>query len=533
MGLVYDYILGDLRISDLTSDTTPIVITSTIFNPIAVSTSQSVSDYEGYNHYLFTTGTDDLEFQIYGSHPLYSSTLTNVRFRIQKVDDTSGTVAVTDYNGDTIATLRYQWEYVDVMYTGASDYVVMNDPIFNSFDTYWYGVEWTPGQTNSTVTAIGNPVLFAQNAVTGYDMIYPAVVEEDGTIAYKLDPTNLSLKEDGVTASVLTGADGDVMTVYERMYFKAYRDTLRNKQQIMFSKYALPGFIEVPKHAVGIYPAYADLAGDSKLRSISGVTPTTNKGRSEFRTYAQNKTAHSKWSQEPFWYYEMKYWLMLVEFLNMNSQTNLGDGASNASSDDWSSYNAYNPVWTTDGGSAAATGAGTVTATPADPNTANVRNGSIPLTVSDFVGGTGDLSTQMAIFHWQRDVFGHIWEWKDGINIYNSAENSETYICKNPANFADDTFTNYEFYKNIAEGNGYVNTFAEGSMLPLLTGGTGSGSNHCGDYFYTAYPTVGFRGLFAGGYLHLGAFDGLASLRVSYPASDRHASIGSRLFLEF
>lgn len=395
-----------------------------------------------------------------------------------------------------------------------------------------YGAEWSPGQTSSTAAAIGNASMRSIGYITGIDMIYPAVVEEDGTIAYKLDPSDLTKKANG-DPSVLTGADGDVMTIYEAMYFMFRFDETRNKYQIWFSKHSLPGFTLIPRHGVGIYPAYVDLAGDSKLRSISGVTPTTNKHRDEFRTYAQNKTAHPKWSQEPFWYYEIKYWLMLVEFLNMNSQTNLGQGASNASSGDWNSYNGYNPVWTTDGGSAAATGAGVVSATPADPNTANVRNGSIPLIVSNFVGGSSDLSTQMAIFHWQRDVFGHLWEWKDGINIHNSvADGARAFICKNPAHFADDTFTNYEFYKNIAEGDGYVSKFTEGSMLPLLT--SGSSSNHCGDYHYTVFdtdPGVGFRGLYAGGNLNNGANDGLAYLNVNNPASNRNANIGSHLIL--
>ncbi len=391
-----------------------------------------------------------------------------------------------------------------------------------------YGFEFTPGQTAGTATPIGNMALYYSNHINGLDMIYPAVVNEGKTINYKLDPTNLTKKIDG-SDSDLTGTDGDALAIYEKVFWKKEYDQLRNKQQVWFSRFQLDGFVEVPRHAVGIYLGNID--GDGKLRSISGATPTTYKNREEFRQAAALKGAG--WCQEPYHMYEFKYFLAVLEMLNLNSQAALSTGATTASSTNWNNYNTYRPIWTTDGGLASSYGAGTITATPGNPNAANIRNGEIPIEVADFDGMT--LSTQMAIFHWQRDVFGHIWEWKEGINLHNStADGARAYICKDPANFADDTINNYALYAEILQSDGYVSKFVKNTMLPELVGG--SSSNHCGDYHHTYYdddPDIGFRGVFSGGSLLNGTYAGFAYLYGSPAASFRYANFGSRLFLFF
>jgi hypothetical protein len=391
-------------------------------------------------------------------------------------------------------------------------------------NVYSYGWEMTPGQTSENVA----PIRHDHNVdpVTDLSMIFPAVIEEDGGVNQNLDPTDLTKRKAGGD-STLTGENGDVMCKYENIYVREKLDTVKNKFEVLFSRYPLPGFTLYPAHAVGIYPGYIDDVS-GKLRSISGVIPTTDKNLSEFRDAANLKTAHPGWSQEPYWMYKLKYHLFVLENLNLNSQSVLGEGATNANSTNWTNYNGYNPVWTTDGGSAA-TGGGTVTATPADPNAADLRDGQITITVTGFSGG--DLTTNMAVLHWQRDVFGHIWQWLDGGLVhYSTASGARLFISKDKADFGDADFG--EYITNIAQASGYVSKFANGSILPELV--AGASSEHCGDYHYTSSnQNVGFRGLLVGGALHIAADGGLAYFHCNYAPSSRYASVGSRLFLQY
>jgi hypothetical protein len=391
---------------------------------------------------------------------------------------------------------------------------------------YAYGFEFTPGQTSETVTAIGNDSLRRMNWVTGYDMIYPALVEEDKTTT-KLNPDNRTQLLDG-SAADLTGASGDVMAVYEDMYMMFRYDAIRNKNQYWFSRYPLDGFTYYPKHAVGLYKANID-GVTGKLHSISGVTPTTNKNMPEYRAAAVLKG--SGWAFEPYWMYELKYWLFVLETLNLNAQSALGEGGTNADSTKWNNYNGRSPVWTTDGGSASATGGGTVTATPGDPNASDIRNGQIPIEVTDFDGVT--LNTNMARLHWQNDVFGHLWEYKDGVFAhYSTDDGARVFVNKNIATFADDTFSNYDYLCNIAQSSGYVSKFIQATMMPEFV--LGASDEHCGDYHYTSSDqNGGFRGVRVGGGLFSGVNSGLAYFLCCHSPSYRVALIGSRLFLQY
>ena len=69
-------------------------------------------------------------------------------------------------------------------------------------------------------------------------------MKADGTVNYYLYPTNSALKEDGVTASVLDGTDGQVMVEIPKFYYSySYVGTTHSWK---ISSHKLPGFVLHP-----------------------------------------------------------------------------------------------------------------------------------------------------------------------------------------------------------------------------------------------------------------------------------------------
>lgn len=357
---------------------------------------------------------------------------------------------------------------------------------------------------------VSDPALAEHGDITNpiiHDSIRHVVMNEDKSYNYILNPTDFQLQEDGVTASVLTGADGDAMLVYP--YHYRYYSKSGNVETLIVSPYAIPGLEAVNKYGYGIYGGYLD---GTKLRSISGVRRTTNKYITEFRTYAANKG--SGWCQKSDEAWTAVAFLALIDIMSFNSQSEISAGATNASSTDWSNYNAYNPV--VDTGLIDSLGSFT---------------GGIPFSVANFVGGTLPLNSQAACWRGIEHIFGDIWEFVDGLNIHNSAANgARAYSCKNPAHFASDTDSNYELVGNIAEADGYVKKLLGGTILPKEVGG-GSTIYMC-DYHYSYYdndPNSGWRVGLWGGALNYGAVAGLLCAHCAFSSSSRYANVGARL----
>jgi len=388
-------------------------------------------------------------------------------------------------------------------------------------EDYWYGFEMTKGQTDGQVTKIkGDGVPTGSYPVS--DKFYPAVVNEDASINYELNPNNLTQKKDG-SASDLSGADGDAKVIMPEYYYKFELEgnTVRFKE----SPYALEGFTRLPTSYWGIFPGDED--GNGKFRSRSNVTPLTNKTRPYYRGISSAKG--TGWCMEPFWWYMIHYFTAVSYFGNLNSQEFLGEGATNAASGDWSGYNGYYPVWTSDGSAASSYGSGTVTSTPANANEANLVNGQIPVTVSSWGDGTKTLNTNIAVMWWVRDMFGHTLKFQDGININYTSTAAEVYICKNPAHFADDTTTNYEKLADIAENSGYISEFVAGTILPAVGGVAGSSSEHCGDRHYSLGLSSGWRVAQFGGSLSYGSSAGLLCSYFNSASGSDAPSFGARL----
>ena len=207
----------------------------------------------------------------------------------------------------------------------------------------WYGFEWDDQNATELLTPIGNSDLQASDPIC--NGVYNAVVDSTtGAEVYKLSRYNKNLKEDGVTPSVLTGGDGDVFAVSPQFYLRFEKDGTVNRYK--FSTYPLTGFTLVKPKRVACYNMYIDANG--KARSISGVTPVSNKSQEEFRNAARLKNGSpDRWSSMLLDQWQVFTLLGMLKTKARNFQRTVGDGATRygtSPQDDWSVYNGYYPV---------------------------------------------------------------------------------------------------------------------------------------------------------------------------------------------
>jgi len=245
-----------------------------------------------------------------------------------------------------------------------------------------------------------------------------------------------------------------------------------------------------------------------KLCSISGfgaVTGTVSAGtRAHFRQLAANRG--SGWTQEFVDARSALQLLYLTEYASFYSQSVIGAGISNVA--DWSTYNDHNPI--------SKTGMG---------NGIGVASGN--------TGGSTSAATESTKYMKYRGIenfYGHLWKWLDGFNINNNIP----YICNNPANFADDTISNYTRPKDVLgaditmiNANGYQSTLCKNgrAFMPASIGA--DGSHKITDYYY---QSTGWRVALSGGHAHDGANDGCFYLHCGYASSALYRYIAARLY---
>lgn len=217
----------------------------------------------------------------------------------------------------------------------------------------------------------------------------------------------------------------------------------------------------------------------------SGAAPLANLTRANFRTNAKSKG--SKWSVHDFASWNAVWLLYLVEFADWNSQAQIGRG-------------------NVDGSSLKNTG-GT--------DSMSYHTGR--------ASGT-DGQTQVQYRHIE-DPWGNIWEWIDGANFNNQA----AYICTTPANYADDTTTNYTSAGVTLCSSGWIKGLGLSSAFPwafLPNANGGSETTYIADYV-NSYS--GWRVLMVGGYWSGGSYAGLFYFDANSSSSNTSSSIGARL----
>lgn len=391
-------------------------------------------------------------------------------------------------------------------------------PTFQTIPSSIQGISWNESADTYTRTdSLAGQTL----GVTLSDSLLPiqanmkrCVMNDVGTVQYYLDPTNSTKKADG-SASVLTGADGQVMVeipaFYYRHTYSSTTHTWRISQTPQAGFELHPAFLKnglpVGNRYIGAYEGsmwdattsamvssanivtdmYA--AGD-KLCSYSGQFPKVNETRAEFRAMAASRG--TGWRQQDYDLVSAIQLLYLVEYANFNSQTMIGMGRTERTG-----------TWVADSyigqcGKSNAIGNGTAS-----------------------VGG--DTNNAYMTYRGIENFFGNVWKFVDGINVNSNVP----YVSNTDTQFADNTTTNYTTLGvTLVAADGWQSTLSNISrgFLPATVGG--SSSTKVPDYYYQA---SGWRVAFLGGAAYSGVNGGAFSASLLDASSVISVAVSGRL----
>ena len=417
---------------------------------------------------------------------------------------------------------------------------------------YWYGVEKLLADTSPDLTRIGNMYYHKAVVLPCHNAIKGGCQADNGTYNYMFKSDEWSKKANG-TESKRDGTDGQVMMHWPDFYYKVEEDAL--SWRLKFSPYAISGFTKVKKHDLSAYAMALDrtnnkaasvintttqyrggnnnAAWDAAGNSLLGMA-ATNFNRTNGRTYARNRGAG--WDLYGHNDHKWLFWFFAVEYATLNSQKavnntltssgfrqgGLGAGVSTAISQEWSTYNSYNPFVKCG-------------VTDALGN----ASGEVSVTVPDF-GGSGVSKTfTQCRYRGHEEPFGHLFKITVGniilIQANDAGAESRLYTSDNPADWNDTDYSTYALRGLLPRAEGYMKDAIMGATAEFCTSSVGgsSGSYYC-DYFYTNIPASGsaLRMLLVGGLAYYGASAGFAFSTTTYAPSSAFASIGSRLRFE-
>ena len=341
-----------------------------------------------------------------------------------------------------------------------------------------YGIEWN--STSDTYLRTG-----AKGIISIQSLMRRCVLNANGTVNYYLHKDNSNYKEDGITPSILSGTDGNVMVQIPKFYFKyTYVNGVHGYSisKTLDAGYTLhQAFI---KDGVEVnyryYPAYTGYNSASKIVSISGVTPTRSLSRTTFRTYA--KANGTGWGMIDYNLLYAIQILLLIELGTFNSQSILGTG----------NYTGDNYGITTGG-------------------TNLLGNKSSTYSVDGYMSYRGI-----------ENFYGDCWKWVDGINVNNRL----VYINNKLSTFGDDVYTGDYISTGITmpDASGvYISNFANTSKGFIPSAVTGSSSTYVTDGLWT---NTGSLAVLFGGTATDGLLDGAFCVHASNAASSVSFSVG-------
>lgn len=312
---------------------------------------------------------------------------------------------------------------------------------------------------------------------------YPVLLK-NGVEVGKLNPNNFTQFEDGSPADITSGNAGDVMVAFPRMGVKI--STRGNILTIsMTDEPDNPDFTYyahtrgTKRKEVFYLGAYKGYVAGSKLRSLSGKTPTTSQKIGTFRTQAH--TNGTGYEQSGFYQLTFIQCMYLLKYKNLDARSAIGQGY---------------------------VGSSTVTNTGAT----NAKG-------MDY--GTTSDTTQVKLFGIE-DFWGNIYEWIDGI-----VTDSLGYILTATDNF-NDSGSGYE-----NQGQGATSGIGDYMSKPQGKSETGflakevNGSQST--YFCSIASLYASCVAFFGGFYSYDTGAGAFSLRVNYGASMLIYLIGARL----
>lgn len=167
-----------------------------------------------------------------------------------------------------------------------------------------------------------------------FNEIKPCLVKDRAVVGY-LNPNNYLEFEDGTPADIVSGDAGDCMVEFPKMYLGMSTDAQGLTTVTITNDATVEGVYDdafvykgksYSKFYVGAFKGYVL---NSKLRSLSGKSPTVSKTIGTFRTAAQ---ANGEGYEQTQWYQLMlRQALYILLFKNLNSQAALGAGVTGAS----------------------------------------------------------------------------------------------------------------------------------------------------------------------------------------------------------
>lgn len=457
-------------------------------------------------------------------------------------DSTLGGIKTGFVSTDTKKAVKLQdgKAYVEINSTN----IEIND-IPNAESFYSYGVSWQTGSLNATLARIGNldlhRTLPIQNKMRG------CTLADDGTVNHYFKD-DWSANEDG-TPIKKDGSDGMVMIEIPEFYVKC--QSKNGIDSMSISEYALDGYTLVKKQYVSAYEATVDRTKSDTLKLASVVNTTANfrggnndaskdeaentqlgmpltaTSRANFRKYARNRAAGSKWNMLDFFATNTIWLLYSIEYANWNSQLafneklsndgfkqgGLGSGVTNVTGSDWSIFNIYYPI--------------------------------IPCGTSDALGNkTGEVEytlpstfkpdnvVKVPRYRGIENPFGHIWKNVDGV-IFDIKSDSDggtstIYLAKTEADYGDTVTEGFSELGQLPRKGGAISDTYLGTFIPSEVTGASSTTGRC-DNFGTNIASSSLRTLLYGGNATYGASAGLGYCNSGPTVGSSYAHCGSRL----
>ena len=109
--------------------------------------------------------------------------------------------------------------------------------------TQYYGIQKDMSASATACTRVGLEALHRSLPIQS--KMRRCLLADDGTVVTYLNASNSALTDTGAAAD-LTGASGQYMVEIPKHYVKFELES--SVLTVLFSEYALPGFIEIPKH---------------------------------------------------------------------------------------------------------------------------------------------------------------------------------------------------------------------------------------------------------------------------------------------
>lgn len=343
-------------------------------------------------------------------------------------------------------------------------------------------VGFTPAKMNFTTDAFGYGSWVDKFP---FNQIKPCLFKDGQVVGY-LNPNDYTKFVNGTNADITSGNSGDVMVEFPKVYWKF--ETIGTDLYIQYSKEKVDEQYKCLAHMRGnlerdktYISAFLGAGLSSKLRSLSGKSPTTSQTIGSFRALAQSNGGG--YDQMAYYQLLMLQILYIVMFKDRDSQSALGRGY-------------------VDGNSSSTT-------------TGQLNDKGL------FYGET--TGKKQMKFCGIEDFYGNVLYWVDGI-----ATDSSYKILINSQSFND---TGSGYPTSITSGlsastSGYIDKVQGGTETGfIIKGRSGSENTHYTDYGFLDASRIA---QFGGAWINTsdaGAF----GLRLVNSGSSSYFSIGARL----